>query len=139
MYEDKDFIPNTAFLIISFDESMNNIRKIIKEAFVTKGIDISTADDDKGSHIITNHILKSIEEAEFIVADLTQAKQNVYYELGLAHGVGNDGNDILLLAKEGEKIHFDVKHMHINFYKSEYDLQEFFKENLANFIAKSRI
>ncbi len=42
------------------------------------------------------------------------------------------------LTMETEELHFDIRHRQIHFYKDEYDLQEFLKENLIKIIAKSR-
>jgi pentapeptide repeat protein len=52
-------------------------------------------------------------EAAFIVADLTGANPNVYYELGLAHTVGTE---TLPLIQRGEQIPFDQRSYRIVVY-----------------------
>ena len=49
---------------------------------------------------------------------------NVYYEIGFAHGYGHEGSNILLIAKEGTKLHFDLSHLHVRPYKSLEDLRD---------------
>ena len=65
-------------------------------------------DENVGSGLVVGEITKLIEDAEFIICDLSLERPNVYYELGYAHGVGNEANDILLIAKEGTNLHFDA-------------------------------
>jgi hypothetical protein len=57
-----------------------------------------------GSGLVIREITDLIERCEFIICDLTNERLNVYYELGYAHGVGNEAREILLIAKEGKAI-----------------------------------
>jgi hypothetical protein len=56
-----------------------------------------------------------IETAWLVIADLTEARPNVYLEVGYAWGKGKDG---ILLAREGEELHFDVARHRCIYYKS---------------------
>lgn len=80
-------------------------------------------DDEQDSGPIPVKILRGIEEAEFLVFDLTVERPNVYYELGYAHGVGNRSVEIALIAKAGTKFHFDIAHLGVLFYESAIDLE----------------
>ena len=62
----------------------------------------------------------------------------MYYELGYAHGVGNIESDILIIAKEGTKLHFDVSPMSVNFYKTTEDLRKILLINLKYMIETTR-
>lgn len=64
---------------------------------------------------IMDRIREGIEQAEFVVADLTEGRPNVYLEVGLAWGLGKR---VLLLAREGEKLHFDLSHHKCIFYRT---------------------
>jgi hypothetical protein len=72
------------------------------------------------------------------VFDLTYERPNVYYELGYAHGVGNEPLDILLIAKYGTKVHFDISPYRIQFYKSTEHLRQLVARNLRGMIEKTR-
>ena len=50
--------------------------------------------------------------------DLTVERPTVYYELGYAHGVGNRAIEILLIAKTGTHLHFDIAHLAVMYYDS---------------------
>ena len=58
------------------------------------------------SGLVIREITDHIERSEFIVCDLTNERPNVYYELGYAHGVGNEAMDILLIAREEKELFF---------------------------------
>lgn len=50
-------------------------------------------------------IKQGIETASIVIADLTQARPNVYLEVGYAWG---RGTRVIFLARKGEDLHFDV-------------------------------
>jgi nucleoside 2-deoxyribosyltransferase len=57
-----------------------------------------------------NDILRSIHEADYIIADLTEQNPNVYYELGLAHATGKP---IILITQNIGKLPFDLRHQRV--------------------------
>lgn len=67
---------------------------------------IGRVDDlyDNNGKAITENIYKAINDADFIIADLTDNRPNCYYELGYARALGKD---IVVVAKEGTKLEFD--------------------------------
>ena len=79
-----------------------------------------------------------IERAEFLIVDLTDEKPNVYYEFGYAHGVGNDECDILLVAKNGTKLHFDIAPLRVRFYSLTEHLRRIVGEQLNEMIKITR-
>jgi len=64
---------------------------------------------------IVDQIEESIRSAEIIVADLTAEPPNVYLEVGFAWGLKRK---VLLLAREGTKLHFDLSHHKCVFYRT---------------------
>jgi nucleoside 2-deoxyribosyltransferase len=62
---------------------------------------------------IVERIRDGIRNAEFVIADLTDARPNVYLEVGYAWG---QGRPVLLVAREGQQLHFDVSHHKCVFY-----------------------
>ena len=113
-----DFERGLIFVAMPFDDEMKEVYLAIKDVCSKLGFKVKRVDEGIGSGIIAREITDLIERAEFIIFDLTYERPNVYYELGYAHGVGNEPMDILLVAKEGAKIHFDINSQRIQFYKS---------------------
>ena len=64
---------------------------------------------------IVDRIMDGIRNAEFIIADLTLEKPNVYLEVGYAWGMNKP---VLLVAREGQRLHFDLSHHKCLFYKT---------------------
>lgn len=64
---------------------------------------------------IIDRIMEGIRNASFVVADLTLERPNVYLEVGYAWGLGRP---VILVAKEGQKLHFDLSHHKCLFYRT---------------------
>jgi len=71
-----------------------------------------------------------IDDAEFIVCDLSGERPNVYYELGYAHGSGNEAARILLIAKRDTHLHFDIAPLRVEFYESTEHLRSIISSKL---------
>ena len=136
----KDFAyeQNKVFVGMQFDTTTDEIYEVIKKACIDNGLEPNRVDELVGASSIINDIERLIEEAEFIILDLTYSNANVYYELGYAFGSENRESDILLLAKDGTDLKYDVRHRRVLFYKDAYDLQKKLNEKLPKFIEEGR-
>jgi hypothetical protein len=96
-----------AFFICPFGNSDidRNYRLVIKPQVERHHFEIDRVDEISHSTLITDVILSRIAGARFIVADLTDARPNCYYEVGHAHALGKP---VILLAQEGTERHFDI-------------------------------
>lgn len=94
------------FVIMSFSADMEPIFEGIQAAGDAHGLKVERVKDVLGDYRITEKILNMIENSIFIVADLTHERPNVYFELGYARGIGKT---VITSAREGAKLHFDVK------------------------------
>jgi len=61
--------------------------------------------ESAGDRILPD-ILERIKRAAFTIVDLTDLRNNVFYELGYAEGLGKK---VIVTAKEGTELPFDVK------------------------------
>jgi hypothetical protein len=127
------------FIIISFQgEGMVEVYSAIQGECRTLGLRPKRADENVGSGFVIKEIGALIEQAEFIVCDLTHERPNVYYELGYAHGVGNQAVNTLLIAREGTKLHFDLAALRVQYYTSTETLRALLARNLAEMIRTTR-
>lgn len=102
--------PRLCFVIMPFAKDLDSIyHDIIKPSVESIGMVCRRSDEIRSNNAIVRDIWKSICEARLIIADLTHANPNVFYELGIAHTVGKQ---TILLSQESEKeFPFDVMHL----------------------------
>ncbi len=134
-----DFEENLVFLIMPFSgKDIDDTYIAIREECENLELKPIRVDENVGSTFIFKEITNLIERAEFIICDLTDERPNVYYELGYAHGVGNESMDILLIAKEGSKVHFDIAPLRISYYKNVDHLKTIIRKSLIKMIKTTR-
>jgi nucleoside 2-deoxyribosyltransferase len=76
--------------------------------------------------------LQHIRECEFLIADLSLERPNVYYEIGYAHAIGRHP---ILFRRKGTPLHFDLS-IHMarefeNMTELEKKLESYFEEALG--------
>ena len=117
---------NAAFIIMAFGDQNPNflpvvdIQSSIKRGCEAAGVRAHRVDELEHSGPITNLILEQIKSHRFLISDLTHERQNVYYEVGYAHGIQKE---VILTAQTGTTIHFDIATYNVIFYKSGTELE----------------
>jgi hypothetical protein len=132
--DEKTFEPNLVFVVMPMNDQTKGVYNAIKDECRRLHLRVVRTDGLPGSRNILKQIRKHIKKAEFIICDLSEERPNVYYELGYAHGVGNEAEDILLLAKKGTKIHFNISGFTVREYSSIDDLRSLLATNLSDLI-----
>ena len=125
-----NYRPNTAFVMMAIDDNkpeLEDIRTGIKEVFEEFGIEAITANEIEHEEAITDRILSEIEASEFLIADLTHERPNVYYEVGHAHALNKR---VILVRMKNTKLHFDVAHRNCPEYENVIGLKELLRKRL---------
>ncbi len=124
-----------AFVIMPFGSDFNDVYKLgIKATAKECDVDAKRLDDDFFDTNMVEEIYKKINDADFIIADMTGRNPNVFYEVGYADA---KNKLVLLLTQNVNDIPFDFKQrLHI-----EYSDVSSLKEKLKNTIewAKNEI
>jgi|CXWL01.1.fsa_nt_gi hypothetical protein len=96
-----------AFVIMPFGEGFDEIYGLfIAGAVSDAGYDVIRADDIRSQQNILKDIVGGLAESAVVIADLTGSNANVYYELGLAHGLGKR---VILLTQHVDELPFDLR------------------------------
>ena len=103
-----------AFVIMQFTSPFNELyAEVIKPVIEDLGLEVVRADEVAGPGLIVNDITRLIGESDVIIADVTPQNENVFYELGYAHGLAKD---TILIADRNKKLPFDVSPFRTLFY-----------------------
>jgi nucleoside 2-deoxyribosyltransferase len=117
------------------DPDLEDVKNAIKDTFGEFGVHAVTADDIEHAEAITDRVLQEIETSEFLFADLTNERPNVYYEVGHAHALKKR---VMLYRKAGTRLHFDLAHRNCPEYPNVTGLKALLRKRLEDVTNKPR-
>jgi hypothetical protein len=103
-----------AFVVMQFAEPYDTFYKeVIQKQAEAAGFEVFPIDEKAGPGVIFQDIQREIEQAEVVIAEITPANPNVFYEVGYAHALGKP---TILLAQRGAQLPFDIRSFRVVFY-----------------------
>jgi hypothetical protein len=103
-----------AFVVMQFAEPYDTFyREIIQQQAEKAGFEVFRIDEKAGPGVIFQDIQREIEQSEIVIAEITPANLNVFYELGYAHALKKP---TILLARRESHLPFDVSGYRVVFY-----------------------
>ena len=122
----------TAFVVMQFSKPYNELyTEVIEPVCDEFQIKAVRADEAYGPGLIVSDIARQISESSWVIAEITPANPNVYYEVGYAHALGKP---TILIAEAGTKLPFDVSPFRTLFYENTIDgkrrIEEGFRKHL---------
>lgn len=124
----------TCFVIMPFSKDLQPVYDRIYEPVIRAcKLKPVRVDGIFRAGLITKDIYDGIQAASIVLADLTGANPNVYYELGIAH---RERKPVILTAQDIEQdIRFDVKTLRVIEYKRGQD--DFWNDKLREDLEKA--
>lgn len=118
----------TAFILMPLADEFSDVYKyLISDCLQNAGYVVKRADDIKSQRNIIGDIVEGIVKSDLIVADLTGANPNVYYELGIAHAFNKK---VILLTQEIDELPFDLRSYRVVGYSTHFAKMNQAKEEL---------
>lgn len=104
----------TAFVLMPFRDDLREVyAEIYRPACEANGLKCWRVDEITRPGSITRDIVDGIFDADVIIADLTDRNPNVFYELGIAHAIGNK---TIMTSRTGEVLPFDLQAYRVIFF-----------------------
>ncbi len=120
------------FVIMPFaDEYKEVYEEVYKPVCEANEIECWRVDEISRPGSITRDIIEGIIDADIIIADLTSKNPNVFYELGIAHSVGNK---TIMTAQSTDDIPFDIGNYRVIVYEQSISGSKKFYAQLQNAI-----
>jgi len=109
------------------DTEAEDVLQALKRATGKNNVECTRVDEIHHSGKITDLILEYIKTSKYLICDISKERPNVYYELGYAHGIGRQ---VILIAKQGSSMHFDIKDYNTIFYRNMTELEEMVEKRM---------
>lgn len=129
--------PRQVFVIMSFakDDDLEDAYETFKRTCEEFKFDAFKIDEhvDESKRILPE-IIETIRQAAFIIADISDPRPNVYYELGYAQALGKS---VIVTAKEGTQLPFDVHDVPTILWRNQKSLRDALRAKIAKIAARS--
>jgi hypothetical protein len=126
------------FVIMSFSGNPrleDFYRKAIQPTVKRLGFRCERVDEQQFNSSITARIRDNIRRARFIIADITEARPNCYYELAVAHTLGKE---VIHLTNDIRDAQFDIKDFNFIVYQSIDELRKKLRERIKATVGEYR-
>lgn len=115
------------------DHQLVDVHEAIKDAAAKCGITAERVDEVESNDRITDRILESLQNAEYVIVDLTGERPNVFFEAGYAHALNKTP---IYVARHGTQLHFDIKDYPIIFFRNMRELKDGIVQRLQALASK---
>ena len=128
-------VPHTVFPIVPFSAPYRDVKASYAQVCLEFGFELQGTEESETTERIIPRIHEGIRRSAFAIADVSKVRPNVYYEIGYAQGLRKQ---VILTAKKGTLLPFDVADVPVLFWKSQEGLKEQLRKRLPGVARKLR-
>lgn len=127
-FPSEEIDPKKVFVVMSFAPELEENFEAIARTCREFGLNAVRADKEISSAAIVDRIQRHLRESALVIADLTNARPNVYYEIGYFDAIlqargSSSEQQLLFVAKDiSTDAHFDLRHRGIEAYDGAFAL-----------------
>jgi hypothetical protein len=126
-------MPRSVFTIMSFKREFRDVYASCKEVCKEFGFVAERPDESGSLERIIPRVEKGIRGSGIVIADVSEGSPNVFYEVGFARALGKD---VIMTARKGTELPFDVGDIPAIFWEIQDDLKEGLRKCFANLKSK---
>ncbi len=126
-------MPRSVFTIMSFKREFRDVYASCKEVCKEFGFVAERTDESGSLERIIPRVEKGIRGSGIVIADVSEGSPNVFYEVGFARALGKD---VIITARKGTELPFDVGDIPAIFWEIQDDLKEGLRKCFANLKSK---
>ena len=128
-------MPRTVFPILPFTPEYRDVNTSFRDVCTELGFEFRGMLDSDSTERIIPRILEGIRRSALLIADVSEMRPNVFYELGFAQGLGKP---VILTAKRGITLPFDLTDVPLISWDTQEDLKNTLEKRLSNVVRKTR-
>lgn len=123
----------TVFVVMQFTQPYDELySEVIKPVCREFKLEAVRADETFDPGFIISDIVRQVDKSSIVIAEITPANPNVYYEVGYAHA--RNKPTILIADKNTEKLPFDVSACRVLMYENSIGGKTAVEEGLRGYI-----
>lgn len=101
-------------VLTPFSSEFDEAYRVVAEVCTRAGFKCIRGDEEYAAGEVFSHIIRQIVKSRLVVANISGRNPNVYYELGVAHGIDKP---TVLLSNDITEVPFDLKTKRIILFK----------------------
>lgn len=122
---------NKVFVIMCFKKEYDPVYDAIEKAVKEAGCSCNRSDKYLMPQNIPSKIIRDIFDADILIADISEANPNVYYELGISHTLPKN---TIIISQSEEALPFNIRNEFVYKYKTNSDGLELLSYKLKDII-----
>jgi hypothetical protein len=125
--------PTTVFTVMPFTPEFRDVSGSYEAVCKEFGFEAIRTDKVETNERIVQRIIEGIRTSAFVIADVSELKPNVCYELGFAQGFGKQ---VVVTARKGTLLPFDISDVPVIYWDGQENLKEQLRKRIGTFAAR---